>query len=85
VEQDLLQSLTPARYRIKDMAALSEQAGIDPDLDRMDHGPAIPQALLAAPNHPIRARLRDGDVPGIAHKAVHKGVPGARPMGATPH
>lgn len=80
VEMDMLQSLTPARYRIKDMTALAELAGIDPDLDRMDQSHATPQALRAAPNNPIRARLRDEGVPPLARKAV----PGARAFGATP-
>jgi CRP/FNR family transcriptional regulator, anaerobic regulatory protein len=81
VDQDLLQSLSPARYRIKDMTALSELAGIDPDLDRMDHGQTIHQTGMATQSHAMRTRVGNAGLPPMARKPLS----GAYPMGAGPH
>lgn len=82
VAQGHLQSLAPARYRIKDLAALSELAGLDPQLDGMAKG--APRSDMAAsaggrsshrmPGQIGAASLAGGVRPGVPKVQMAQGI-----------
>ena len=53
-EADVLHSVSPARYRINDLAALSELAGLDPDLDKIAHCRGTSEGPYGMPSHALQ-------------------------------
>lgn len=83
-DQGVVQSVATARYRIADLAALTELAGLDPDTDRIAHGGAQGQRPWGTDGRPLGARSAASMDPALAGAALssrqHPGTgQGARP------